>query len=49
MKEKNNFQDFQDLAKRETIFPSDSIKIPSNREFVFPRLKKISKIRPYQQ
>ena len=47
MTENNNFQDFQDLAKRETIFPSDSIKIPSNREFVFPRLKKISRIRPY--
>ena len=47
MTENNNFQDFQDLAKRETIFPSDSIKIPSNREFVFPRLKEISRIHPY--
>ena len=47
MTENNYFQDFQDLAKRETIFPSDSIKIPSSLEFFFPRLKKISRIRPY--
>ena len=47
MTENNIFQDFQDLAKRETIFPSDSIKTPSSLEFFFPRLKKISRIRPY--